>query len=151
MNFLKVVSLENLDDEKKIISDQPLGDVKQPRPYSYFSRMEQCYQCGYADYHCIKPLSTYRFQPSSELNSMMQSVNLNGSHSSNQNSNSFSTNQNRDGETSPKSTSPAQQIQMQQKQQVETKKKERTKKERTFGSCAMDEVVVKSTMKSRKT
>ena len=114
--------------------------------------MEQCYQCGYADYHCIKPLSTYRFQPSSELNSMMQSVNLNGSHSSsNQNSNSYSTNQNRDGEISPKSTSPAQQIQMQQKQQVETKKKERTKKERTFGSCAMDEVVVKSTMKSRKT
>ena len=134
-----------------IISDQPLGDVKQPRPYSYFSRMEQCYQCGYADYHCIKPLSTYRFQPSSELNSMMQSVNLNGSHSSNQNSNSFSTNQNRDGETSPKSTSPAQQIQMQQKQQVESKKKERTKKERTFGSCAMDEVVVNPTMKSRKT
>lgn len=116
--------------------------------------MEQCYQCGYADYHCIKPLSTYRFQPSSELNSMMQSVNLNGSNSSNQNSTNqptYSTNQNRDGETSPKSTSPAHQIQMQQKQQVESKKKERTKKERTFGSCAMDEVVVKSTIKSRKT
>jgi hypothetical protein len=139
----------------------PLGDVRLYRPFSFFSKYEQCNYCGFNDFHCIKPMSTYRLRISSnsELNSMMQSNSIGGSNSFCQfksvtgpapspvitNSNG----ENGNGQISPKSSSPAQQLQNQQRQEIEKKKVEKEKtKRKEFGSCAMDEVQVRFTRKT---
>jgi len=116
---------------------QPLGDFNAPRPFSFFSRMEACSRCGYADYHCVKPLSSYRMAPCSVLNTMMSPTKMTPSPKINPN-HFPPLGYEEEKRASPES--PSQQIQHKQKQEVE--KKVKTKKSsKTIGSrCAMDQV-----------
>ena len=43
-------------------SETPLGDWRCKRPYSFFSRREQCKVCYTTDYHCMNPMNTYRIR-----------------------------------------------------------------------------------------
>ena len=114
--------------------DQPLGDFNTPRPFSFFSRMEACSRCGYADYHCVKvrllsqnqfnltklkPLSSYRMVPCSVLNTMMSPTKTSTSPKINPNHFPPLGHEEQEKRASPES--PSQQIQHKQKQEVEKK------------------------------